>query len=333
MSLHLDNFSNHCKCYFERSLQITNDASKPKDCEEYQSSVVVLELLEHQLINVNEESQTDEYAQFLISDKVKKFSHQLQSCGLLTQVEENDPSIKRNHVLDHQTLAKYTQIRDSERRKAHQLQMEERKLYLGKLIQSKLKTSLELTPSTTHPTKEKDDANLFSHDFLKNVRKKAKSFCSNHIGSIGTHSFIGGVKKMIETQISSKEVIIWTFNGSILTESALSSIESNHEQYINEAIELLNSFMVFNTNEDRVENAKVQKNESLFSFHINASISNASLRYILSEFPSASDLHAKPAGTFGPIPGASEKRKNIDGKLDEYVSFISCNQGLRCEIL
>jgi hypothetical protein len=336
MSPHLDNFSDHCRLYFQKSLSIGNVISQNEHDEEYQACEVVLEALHHQLINIHEESISHEYKEFIMSEKVKKFSNQLQSCGLLVDQEDlllARPTTKTAHTQDQQMLMEYSQIRDQQRRQAHKLQMEQRKTYLNKLMQAKLKTSSEL-PAFTDTTGQTMEGSVLSQEFLMRVRKIVKYFCRKYKDGIGTHSFLAGVKTMIEKQLASEEVILWTFNGCTLSEASISSTDTNHEKYMDEAVELLNSFMAFNPNEDRMEKAKGQEFESMYSFHTHTSISNPFLRYILSEFPPTGDLHARPAGSFEPMPGATERRNNIDGDLDEHsMSMLPWKQGLRCEIL
>ncbi len=318
MSPHLDSFSNSCKFYFQRSLSIGNDLSKTEKDEEYRACEVVLEALEHQIINSHAETLSEEYKEFILSDRVTFFSDKLQACGLFVN-RENLQLETTTH--DQETLAKYTQIRDQQRRQAHKLQMEKRKKYLNKLM---LASSV---------TEELGEDYVHSQAYLKEVRNIVKSFCKKYKGNIGTHSFLEGVNTLIDKQVHGTEVILWTFNGYTLSEASVNLEDRNDDKYMDEAVSLLKSFMVSTPNEDRIEKANDQEFESMYSFHIHNSISNSFLRYIANELPAKGDLHAKPSGNFEPLKGEIISRNNIDGKLDENFMSMLHFPGFRCEIL
>ena len=335
-SQNLTNFSSHCKLYYQKSLSIDGSKASQRfvhDSASYQACEVVLEALHHQLINVHSDSKSREYEEFLSSDKVKEFSSQLKSCGLLPDKRyEVDPeSTMTESHLDHQTLARYTKIRDNERRNAHKLEMEQRGHYLTKLIQSGKSISKD-SPETLSIVGNK----VASDAFLREVRRKVKVFCAKYKGCIGTHSFISGIKTMIEKQLYHKDssLVLWTFNGYILSEASVQSASANITltTYMDEAVEILYAFMFLCPNEEEDEGECF---ESMFSFHVHSSISNPFLRNILSDFPHGRELHARSAGTFKVLSASTDKRQNVEGNSDEYnmTLLLPWKHGFRCDIL
>lgn len=341
--IHLENFGKYCKLFYQRSLSIhDSETTSDEDQAELQASKVVLDALEHHLINVHEDAITSEYQSFLGSSEAKKNSNHLMSCGLLAS--NVDTSIQPKEVitatpsLTNEALAKYTNIRDQERRNAHQFQMNKRRLYLDQLIKRKIPQPV--SASTNHYDKTMGDHLVNSQAFLKHVRSGIALFTRNYKKHIGAHSFFAGVKTMIEKQLEEDKrgtCILWTLNGSTLSEVNFSSSDPsqkhNGEVYMDDAIGLLSSFMLYYPNEDLAEKASSQEHESMYSFFIHGSISNSFLRYILSDLPSSRDLHAKATGTFHCKDTSIGKRDNADGANDEYLGIIPWTQGLRCDIL
>ena len=342
---HLKNFSSHAKLYYQRSLSI-NEKNDSIEDQELQACQVVLNALEHQLINAHEEDMTIDYKSFLSSDEVKQHSSQLKSCGLYIEIEGspmNSTSTTTTQVtLSHHVLVEYAKVRDEQRRNAHMKQMEERRLYLEDLVQNKLKqrsSSSSANNNTTENSPMKLHAGgseyaVSSQSYLKQVRSIAKNFCTKYKDNIGIHSFLAGIITMLEKQINAaNHVILWTFNGSTLSEVSDPNLKQSGEEYMNDAVELLMSLMVYYPNVDRAEEGKEKEYESMYSFHIHASISNPFLTYILSELPPLRKLDARPTGRFEKMDASIEGRRNAGGGADEHMSYIQWTQGFLCEIL
>jgi hypothetical protein len=217
--------------------------------------------------------------------------------------------------------------------------MIKRRSYLDQVIKGKLPQPV--CASTNHYDKTMGDYLVNSQAFLKHVRSGIALLTRNYKKHIGAHSFFAGLKAMIEKQLEEDKrgtCILWTLNGSTLSEVNFSSSDPSHkhngEAYnMDDAIRLLSSFMLYYPNEDRAEKASSQEHESMYSFFIHGSISNSFLRYILSDLPSSRDLHAKSTGIIDCKDTSIGKRDNTDGVNDEYLGIIPWTQGLRCDIL
>jgi hypothetical protein len=177
-----------------------------------------------------------------------------------------------------------------------------------------------------------------SQAFLKHARGIITNFARKYKSKVGSHSLLAGIAAMMKHQIEEdKTITLWTLNGSTLSEvnfsSANPSQKHNGEVYMEDAIELLSSFMLHYPDQDEAEKGMSQKYESMYSFFIHGSISNSFLRYMLSDLPSSHELHAKPTGKLHIAHSSIGNRDNADGFNDEYTSLISWTQGLRCEIL
>jgi len=276
----------------------------------------------------------------LESKDVQHHSDRLKSCGLFVK-DSFTPSSKQistNSSLTLQALAKYTEIRDQERRNAHQIQMMKRRAYLDKGIKNKLPQQVSSPRMTMMATTMVGEHLVTSQAFLKHTRGIMKNFTKKYKNKVGTHSFLAGIRAMIEQQMKGDKIItLWTLNGSTLSEVNFSSTnpsqKHNGEVYMEDAIELLSSFMLYYPNDDGAEKGTSQKYESMYSFFVHVSISNSFLRYMLSDLPSSHELHAKPTGSLGFVDSSIGNRDNVDGSNDEYMGLIPWTQGLRCEIL
>eukprot|EP00979_Chaetoceros_neogracilis_P014447 scaffold4640_cov283-Chaetoceros_neogracile.AAC.24 len=330
----IKNFSNHCMLYYEKSLSIhDSETTSDEDQEQLQASKIILDALEHQIINVHTDEITVEYRKFLESKDVHHHSEHLKSCGLFAEESRFKPKQVStiSSSLTHQALAEYTKVRDLERRNAHQMQMTKRRIYLEQRIKGKFMLHVS-SPRIM------GEHLVTSQAFLKHARGIITNFVRKYKSKVGSHSLLAGIAAMMKHQIEEdKTITLWTLNGSTLSEvnfsSANPSQKHNGEVYMEDAIELLSSFMLHYPDEDEAEKGTSQKYESMYSFFIHGSISNSFLRYMLSDLPSSHELHAKPTGKLHIAHSSIGNRDNADGFNDEYTSLISWTQGLRCEIL
>lgn len=349
----LDQFSSHCRLYYQTSLSFHDSEMTNEQKSAIQASKCCLDALEHQIANAHEESLSLEYREFLNSKEVKEHSNHLAECGLhITLPSEEDSSEDEEapkpilkHSLSHQELVEYSKIRDKERRNAHALQMEERRKYLDELIKKTFrKSKIEASDPNdsnilvTSLITESSLNSLNSREFLNQARSKIGSFSSKYKINVGTHSFFAGIKKLIEKQMENNDnCILWTFNSSTLSEVNHSCIgpteKHNGETYMDEAVELLSLFLV--SYHDESLRKEIDENEPMYSFYIQPSISNSFLSYILGSFPSSHELHAKGTGTFKVLDDGIIQRSNANGTNDESIYFfmIPWLQNLRCEIL
>lgn len=346
----LEKFSSHCRLYYQTSLSFHDSEMTTEQISAIRASKCCLDALEYQIANTHEENISTEYREFLNSKEVKEHSNHLAECGLhITLPSEEDrsedeeaPKPILKHSLSHQELVEFSKIRDKERRNAHELQMEERRKYLDKLIKKTFtKSEIEATDrndSNVLVTSLVTESSLNSREFLNQTRSKIGSFSSKYKLNVGTHSFFAGIKKLIEKQMENNDsCILWTFNCSTLSEVNHSCIgpteKHNGETYMDEAVELFSLFLVLHYDESLIN--QIDKNEPMYSFYIQPSMSNSFLSYILGSFPSSHELHAKPTGKFTILDDDIIQRSNANGTNDEniYFSMIPWLQSLRCEIL
>jgi hypothetical protein len=426
---HLNNFRHHCRLFYQRSLSIHDSTPQPfplqhqqphskkdsiannnddpaavtKDTQE--KSKIVLDALEHHIVNAHSEYVTEEFLEFLTSESVQPHLELLKACGLLPPVSvlhsssfqpllssspsssssslgvlssvskdkdsfckekpvESDDSKKySNHTIhdipiSHEILMKYVQIRNEERRYAHDQQMDQRRTYLNQLIKDLFVTNHPDHVCSEKFVKEKEtDQNnniVTTQLFLKNTKQQIQQFVSNYKQNIGTHSFLAGMRALMELQLKHDEsIILWTFHGSTLSEvnisfdatqqdsTTTSRNKTNGGNYIKDAIDVLKSFMIFHENDiDASENGSGQTHETMVSFSIHYSISNSFLGHLLSGLPKTRDLHTKPAGKLVVLDrNMFGVRTNPKGDLDEdcWTSWMTMipwsSSGFHCDIL
>ena len=375
---HLETFQQHCKIYYQKSL--SRGESKSNDDERTEKSKFVLDTFEHHirysLLSSNNDNATSlvkgspsatatmqneesklEQKEFLTSARVKKYSDILKKCGL--HIEYNDDLSRINYLPQH-ILIEYSNIKDTERRNAHQIQIKERK---GTFLRH-LQECIENGNETHQPfSKFMGEYDVTTQSYLKHVRSCVKTFVAKYQKNIGSHSLLAGMKKLIEKQIEMDEVIcMWNFDSTIITESSLFLLSNDNvtgkgeqgypaSSYMIKSINVLMSFMVYCGKKRDVESHDTNENEntrSLVSFHVHPFISNAFLKQVHHELPST--LDAKPAGTFCSYDeiiandealtnnsarvGRPLVRTNIVGQLDEsyFVKAIQWAHSL-CEIM
>jgi len=330
---HLEKFSGHCQAYYQRSL--TNAEDSNSSDREFLACQIILDALEHQLINVHEEEISHEHKMFLSSDIAKQHSAQLKSCGLHVHcqpAESSSSGVGSSPMLSHQILAEYAKIRDQQRRLAHESQMEQRKVQLEKLIRKKVQDANHIGEDTI------GEYVVTSQSYLNHVRGVVRIFASRYKGDIGTHSFLAGVRSLIEKQMNvDSKMIMWSFNGSTLSEVSFNSanprLKKCGEGYMKEAVDLLTSFMICFRSMESTEEAKEKEYEPMYGFHVHPMISNNYLRYIVSELPSQKNLEARATGSLETMSDSEcERRGNALGSMDDQSSLIPWSN-FPCNIL
>mmetsp|Transcript_4661 Transcript_4661/g.8937 ORF Transcript_4661/g.8937 Transcript_4661/m.8937 type:complete len:440 (-) Transcript_4661:185-1504(-) len=426
----LKNFRRHCRLFYQRSLSIHDPTFHPCQLQDQQQlskkdsntngnptgtpagtkgaheeSKIILDALEHHIVNAHFENITEEFLEFLTSESVQPHLERLKACGLLpsatllqpsstqpkllsssssslslpiistaskeksysckeTTVETHEPSKCGNYknmhtAMSHEVLMKYVEIRNEERRYAHEKQMNQRSIYLKQLIKDINKTNdPEDNFDSEKSVKEQHDIQnkhiVTSQLFLKNTKRQIQRFVSNYTHNIGTHSFLAGLRALMELQLKHDEnIILWTFHGSTLSEVNVNSdatqehsttswnkkVDGGH--YIKDAIEMMKDFMRFHENDtDAYEKGCGQKHETILSFSIHNSMSNNFLGQLRSVLPKRHDLHTKPAGKLTVLDkDIFGVRKNPKGDQDEdyWTSWMMLipwsSSGLHCDIL
>ena len=313
----LFNFSDHCKKVYDKSLSISDLFQKPivEGDHDLEASYVILEALEHLLAYSPHEDEKSCTLDFFTSAKAIKHSKALKSCGLL--IEKDDTP---NPTL----LLKYTQTRDTQRRLAHQNQIDKRWNELEKIIKKYPKVDL-------HNPAEQGAPYVTQRKFLIDARTELKEFIHLFKSKIGCHSFISGLRKLIENQIGNKKTIGWEFDASILTE-AVTVKDEGTDNYLEMSVRLLFSFMVMTevdieTGRDECKGNNDSRN--LLTFYIHPDISDQFLDQILIEIPQSKSLDARPAGL---IKCSTKIRRNFRGNMDE-ISKLSMWKDSFCFIL
>jgi hypothetical protein len=428
---HFNSFRHHCRLFYQRSLSIHDSTlqhpqpqqQKQKQqqqqqqqersvqhneedsaaaiitAETQQESKIILEALEHHIVNAHSENLSEEFLEFLTRESVQPHLERLKACGLLPSVlhssssqpllscspssssssleiisstcvdkedvchEEKAKNCSNNVtqngiVMPHELLMKYVQIRNEERRNAHEKQMYQRQIYLNQLIQDLYQLNdPEDNVCSEEVVKEKvnglNNNAVTTQLFLKTTKRQIQNFVSNYKHNIGTHSFLAGLRALIELQLKHDEsIILWTFHGSTLTEVNLDATQQdstttswtkkNGGNYIKDAMDLLKAFMIYHENgPDESEKGSSQKLESTVSFHIDNGISNRFLGHLLIGLPKACDLHTKPAGKLTVLDNMDKDgiRKNPKGDQDEdyWASWMTMipwsSSGFHCDIL
>ncbi len=324
---HLQNFQQHCKIYYEKSLSIGE--SRGGADESTEKSEVVLDAFEHHVryslsennvlmdsngnnsisspsLTQNEDSIiiVAEQRDFLNSIRVKKHSDELKTCGLY--IEYNDDISKIKYLPQH-ILTEYSKVKDGERRNAHETKMKERSdIFIRHLQESILNDSRHYYSFS----KFMGEYDVTTQSYLTYVRSCIRTFVMKYQQNIGSHSLLAGMKKLIEKQMEMDEVIcLWKFNSAVITESSLflftnNDVKGKNESltlpsYLNDAINLLTSFLVYcgeKTDVESNDTNEKENEESFVSFHVHPFISNSFLRQMYLELPSS--LDARPTGSF-----------------------------------
>ena len=317
------NFSNHCKKAYEKSLSISEPFNKKivEGDHDLEASYVILEALEHLLAYSPDHDEISCTLNFFTSAKAVEHSRALKSCGLLIEENANpNPTV----------LLRYTQTRDTQRRLAHQNQIDKRWNELQTMIDKYPK--MDIHSEAEQGSKVNYD--ITRRKILLDVRTRLRDFIHLFKSKIGAHSFIAGLRKIIENQVGNGKTIGWEFDASILTEAVIVKDEGT-DNYLELSVQLLFSFMVMT--EIDVETGDICRNEcksndngrNLLTFYIHPDISDLFLDQILKEIPLLQSLDARPAGV---MKSSTRIRRNPRGNMDE-VSKLSMWRDSYCFIL
>ena len=290
----LQQFRRHCKLYYQKSLSMNsddNDDDSHGDDADLKVSKIVLDAFEHHQLHVNQSSvavstttspSTSSPSPPLLPDHHHEFKDVLKNCGLhhvvlnnkrlsggdeivpgLVNEEERsqesdyhesprDHTELKNHEQQQQQqllLLEYAKIKNEERRLAHEQQMEIRTQELRSLIYSENKKE------------ESSKIDVTSQEGLNEIRLLIRNFVTKYKSNVGVHSFLGGIRKLMECQLScsnDERVQIWKFNALLLSESAIVVTTtttttpgnenvtgpSSTSQYMKDAVNVLQSFLI-----------------------------------------------------------------------------------------
>jgi hypothetical protein len=243
-------------------------------------------------------------------------------------------------------LQKYIQIRDAVRRRAHKAAMLQRQLSFVELLHDSIKNDADRSESSK--------PRLTQLNTVQHTRSTIQTFVGKYLDSIGSHSFLAGLYRIVDLQINPKvgmqwgakhppHIVRWKFSVSVLTE-ACCPCHGEDSDYAREAIQVLRSFLVWIEDVDleggglfrpaqekysefdpaicissQSNNSALKKiAESTLSFEIDKHVSNANLRRILAVLPNPKRLEACATGSVVQVdPDNTVLRKNVDGHDDE----------------
>ena len=338
----LENFAKYCKIFYQHSLSILTDDS-PQINNEVKTAQVVLEALEHQLYLSTTDPTTLQYQTFLASEKVRKELPALESCGLYNS-KLNGEIIPR----ESKELFEYVKRRDQARRSAHETQMMQRIKYLYNEIvrqecvlvsEETMQENVDCPATSSHTsTPLPSKPRVTRRQQIRNIKMNLRNFVSKYKSNIGTHSFLAGMRKILESQLSLENdlLVCWSFQAVILSESYFSDVDGTKKSgdiYIKDAVQVLLSLFVrfsVDRQEIDIEICETKENSGLshdltLNFHVDSAMSNSSLKLILEELPSKSLLDARATGKTYVMSSDSfigtnvsiKRRINVKGELDE----------------
>ncbi len=336
-------FRKHCRLYYQTSLSISDNSNytctnSGSSEDKIQASRVVLDALEHQLGNAPDTELSNDHRDFLKSERAKKYENELRSSGLYIGIEEigqycsddEQPVGKvKSYYKPQEILLEYSKVKDEERRLAHITKMKERRETLHNLF---LKHSGDAKSTSTRFLGEFD---VTTQKYLTHVCCRVQKFVCRYKNNIGSHSLLAGIGRIVKEQIKmNDEVCFWSFNSSVISESCFGSLQNQDgKSYMEDAVSVLTSFLIYNPEQD-IEANDDGDTEEFITFHVHPMISNSFLKYILAEIPSS--LDAKPTGRCGSRESSNQPlvRANLTGQFDEsaYLSIVQWTKSF-CEIL
>lgn len=256
----------------------------------------------------------------------------LKECGLL----EIDQFTTLNNAAI--LIQKYTEVRDASRREAHKSAMTHRHNSFFELL-SRAEQDCDTTYSVeacNFSTEETSSNRTTTVDGIKAIISSIDMFVTKYQLRIGSHSFLAGLHKFIQLQLTPTSgiktsnsdpsyVVQWTFCGSVLTEACLpTGADKDELSYAREALKILFMFMIISKTVDIEGGSQGDAAEPMVSFEIHKHVSNATLRRILNVLPNPKDLDARPTGTLKVLTNVA-LRENVDGHLDEHWSLFQSN--------
>lgn len=310
----LSSFEEHCKRVFDHALSITNEI-KPGHNLELKVSQVILQALDH-LLAYSPENEADNTLTFDFFQHSCNHSNELKAHGLW---------LEENCVPSSTVLLQYSQIRDTQRKLAHQRQIIQRRNLLKKTIQD-FQSKINVGPTNQEEEEEHHDAKLQSppvtrRQFQSDARAQMKHFVHSFQSNIGSHSFLAGLRKALEQQIGHDTAMLWQLDAIGLTE-AISVQDGHSNDYLDQSLEVL--FRLFLLEQERdVEtgqnsNEEEDGNSVILMLCIHPDSSDSFLRQILNELPMWKQLDARPAGI---LKVGTKVRRNGQGTMDEISKF------------
>lgn len=260
----------------------------------------------------------------------------LKECGLL----EIDQFTTLNNAAI--LLQKYTEVRDASRREAHKSAMTHRHNSFFELLSRAEQDCVAYSVEPCNlPTDETSSNRTTTVDGIKAIISSIDMFVTKYQPRIGSHSFLAGLHKFIQLQLTPTSgtktsnndpsyVVQWTFCGSVLTEACLpTGADGDELSYAREALKILFMFMIISKTVDIEGGSQGDAAEPMVSFEIHKHVSNATLRRILNALPNPKDLDARATGTVKVLTNSDMDnvalRENVDGHLDEHWSLFQSN--------
>jgi len=279
----LERFACHCRTFYSASLSSPSpllSTSKPR--------VDIIDLdLSSEVMQVLEKYAGKCFVRKEVSSSV--VMEELLACGL--------DEVPRD-------LQRYIDVRNQERSIAHENAMKRR----HELLLSHL-------PTNDNRRQKHDDSDepyqsiTTTRGHIRRSKPLWRTFIQNYYKNIGSHSFLAGLNKFLQTQLSERTNIVeWTFDSTNLS-------EQQDEDYIQNAFRLLTTCATYISKNDEIDiESNTSKTIKHLSWRMDPYISDDALCQLLSQLPSNFDT--RPTGTCQVIK--DKKRVNGDGQMDEW---------------
>ena len=208
----LKQFTEHCRIFYSNALSLKQSTSIQKNASSISDEEFGLSHMEEDREAASKEvvQAFEQICASRISFSCEHESHRsaIVQCGLQdTKFLLGDQGKAR--------LKEYTRARDSERLRAHNILMEERKNHFLTLLQAR-----------ENGEDESDATSYQSSSFMQKwgkegcTRKIVYEFSNNYKSKIGVHPFLAGLRKVLETQLKNTECTVrWNFDIATITEN------------------------------------------------------------------------------------------------------------------
>ena len=240
-------FANHCRIFYRHSLSLGVNVNG----ENIITSKEVMDVF-NSLIS------SQELQQPITINKTEAGYSELIKCGL--------------NSIDDQSMMVLTQVRNEERRKAHDLGMKQRCQEFHMIL---------------------DQIHFPCEEDKRDHTNYVKDFVFSYKQNIGIHSVFAGMRDLLEAQIkNNKNHIYWKFNSATITESLDLDNANDSREYFEKVSSMFLSFLV------RVEDEEGDNgvNGNVLCWQVEPSLNRRKMRKFLNYLPHKRDLHAKRTG-------------------------------------